>query len=207
MRGAIFAVAVLLFGVLAPSHAATIYDSDPIPPPDFPTGVGICDGNTIADHFVLTSAATVQSVTYTLLEQEAGSAVINWSFYADAGGLPGAVIASGSTVETRVITPPYDALFATTYFFYLNASFTIPATTLPAGSYWLGLSDPVDSPQQDGLTAASFWCGIPLTTVNYAAYTNDGSPLQRRILNSAWRCRCRIRHCRCRCRGQSRPPS
>ena len=130
MRGKIVAVAVLLFS--APSPGATIYTTAPIPQPYSAAAIGICDGNTIADHFTLTTAATVQSVSFTLLEQSAGSARIDWFFYSDSGGFPGAVISSGMATETRTTTFPFEESIGPTFYFFYDAAFTVTPTTLAA---------------------------------------------------------------------------
>jgi hypothetical protein len=84
-----------LFGIAGTANATVIYDNGG---PNTQTGLPI-EPFTTADDFTLAASAAIQRVGFYLQTDNgiAGwSQSVNYAFMSDAGGLPGAVLASGA---------------------------------------------------------------------------------------------------------------
>ena len=111
------------------------------------SGDNITGAFTVADHFTFTGPTTVNSVRFweADLPNEPDTSAIQWTFYADSGGSPGAVLFSGTDPASAVTrtptaaprswaTPRSDRLLR-----HGSVTFTSP------GTYWLGLYEPTNS--------------------------------------------------------------
>ena len=119
--------AALLFALAlgpAAAQAGTLWSQGP--PNDNATN--IVDYR-LADDFVLPQASTVTGIEFWYQAQfEADLTQVWYAFYADAGGAPGGLIATGNA-------EPGLSIDGNAYL----ATFTIPALNLPAGAGWLEL--------------------------------------------------------------------
>src|SRR5262249_22471541 len=92
--GSVLAIVTLL-GIAGTANAALIYDNGG---PSTQTGLPIGPYST-ADDFTLAASAAIQNVGF-YLQADAGiagwSQSLSYAFMSDAGGVPGAVLASGA---------------------------------------------------------------------------------------------------------------
>lgn len=144
------AVAALCLGTAA--QAAVVFNNGA---PDQVSGVNM-NANAVAEDFTLSAATTLTNIRFwSLMGTPADySGSIGWRILGDAGGSPGAAVASGS------VSPALTATGATTGFGAEEYVFDIGlAQALPAGAYWLELSgltlDPVDPSDMLWSTTAS----------------------------------------------------
>ena len=107
-----------------------------------------------ANSFTLGSAATVGSVEFwSAVDPTVGvyNGSISWAIYADAGGSPGATVASGNTSAVNMTaTGNVVAGFLSEF----DNTFSIGSVSLAAGSYWLGLHN---GPLSDQSRAEYYW--------------------------------------------------
>jgi PEP-CTERM motif len=139
MLAAVAVTAVLPFA----AQAQTIYSN-----PYAQDGGGDCLFNTTcaaqlgagddfaAQMFTLTAAATVTSASFTTLDQGGTGSGANWAFYdADgAGGLPGTLVASGSSPLSSIQNLGSDVAYNLDENF-----FNVSPVALGAGSYYFAL--------------------------------------------------------------------
>lgn len=137
-NGRVNPVGVKLVGDEFVSPSGAIYDNG---------GDDYANGNEMtnwlqAEDFTLSNDAKVGAVTFSILDTLAGNnlanfdGTIDWFIYADGGGTPGALMASGS--GTNVVTS-FDQNNGIWDFW--DASFDLDvAQNLTAGTYWLGLN-------------------------------------------------------------------
>jgi hypothetical protein len=132
-------VIAMLLGIAGTANAGVVYDNGG---PDTHTGLPIKNWTT-ADDYTLGAGAAIQSVGFYMQADNgiAGwSKSVSYSFMSDAGGVPGAVLASGAAqnvVETDSGLPwCCNSEHAYLVNFDLQNSFTANAGTV----YWLQLS-------------------------------------------------------------------
>ena len=133
------AVAALSAGTGA--HAAVVFNNGA---PNLVSGVNM-NANAVAEDFTLASGTTLTNIRFwSLMGTPADySGSIGWRILGDAGGSPGAAVASGSVSPALTATGGTTGFGAEEYVFDIALS-----ETLPAGAYWLELSgltlDPAD---------------------------------------------------------------
>lgn len=123
------------------AHAAVVFDNGT---PNQVSGVNM-NANAVAEDFTLSATTTLTNIRFWSLmgtpDDYSGS--IGWRILGDAGGSPGAAVASGSVSPTLTATGASTGFGAEEYVFDIGLS-----QALPAGAYWLELSgltlDPVD---------------------------------------------------------------
>jgi hypothetical protein len=96
-----------------------------------------------AEDFNLSADSTLTVVNFWDIEAPGGAAYqgeIDWTIYADAGGMPGAAIASGAAVGGDVTRTFIQCCVLGFYDEYSNSFNISPGVALTAGTtYWLGL--------------------------------------------------------------------
>lgn len=134
LRAAILLLALLI--VPAARAQVVVYDNGA---PD------LVDGNEISSHiqaqdFSLTSATTLTAVRFWSIETPpVYRNSLTWWIYANDGGTPGQVLATGTTsAVTHTGTGRTTDILGTLYSEFVN-EFSLPDVSLDAGSYWLGL--------------------------------------------------------------------
>jgi hypothetical protein len=136
------AAILVLAGVAGsePSAASIIYNN-----PYDNSGIGDCSWSTTcaaevgrgddyaAQQFTLTSAANINIGSFVSLDSGGDPTAANWGFYTDNGGLPGILLASGSSAVT--------GSYAGTSFGYnvFDGQFSVGSVTLGAGTYFFAL--------------------------------------------------------------------
>lgn len=132
-------VAALCAGTAA--QAAVVFNNGA---PDQVSGVNM-NANAVAEDFTLSSSTTLTNIRFwSLMGTPADySGSMGWRILGDAGGAPGAAVASGSVSPALTATGASTGFGAEEYVFDIGLS-----QALPAGAYWLELSgltlDPVD---------------------------------------------------------------
>ncbi len=123
------------------AHAAVVFNNGS---PDLVSGVNM-NANAVAEDFTLAASTTLTNIRFfSLMGTPADySGTIGWRILGDAGGSPGAALASGSVSPALTATGGVTGFGAEEYVFDIALS-----QALTAGTYWLELSglalDPVD---------------------------------------------------------------
>jgi hypothetical protein len=127
-------------------RSETVYDNGPPyrPPSALATGyemssASITAGMTVvfaADDFTLATSARIDAVVFYDLENGDGfTGSIVWRIYSNASEAPGTLLYTGTVNGVSHISTGF---IAGNYSEYVN-SFTLPAISLPPGTYWLAL--------------------------------------------------------------------
>jgi hypothetical protein len=159
----------LWIGAGRAARAGVIYDSGP---PGFTGGAAISAGDTTAGFFSLGAAATLTEVSFVSLDQPVVSPTLDWTVYEDAGGTPGAVVASGTATPTKTLLQAGFGAFD-----YYQNDFSVAGPTLGAGSYFLGLADSADSSLVNGQFPRN-WAENTPTGPNFLAQRVGAGPWQ-----------------------------
>jgi hypothetical protein len=164
---------LILFGFSSPLLAAIIYDNGPSAGVN---GRNISDFAIAAD-FTLNSASTVTGIRFeaSALRSDlaagiggagAFSGTIGWAFHTNSGGLPGAILFSG-TDSSVLLT--LDGTNAGDPEYILTVD--VPSVLLAADTYWLQLREGSIGSASDG--SAIYWSDIAGVVGARFAATND----------------------------------
>ena len=134
-----------------------------------PDGIGqaiISDPFRVIDDFTFANLTTIDGIRFWNLQESAFDlAGFEWLISADAGGVPGAAVASG------VFTPAVrlaQGLTSAGYFLYQN-DLSIGTLNFAPGTYWLNLRDNAGPPD-------IFWATTGMQQNNFAQYGQDNPP-------------------------------
>lgn len=98
-----------------------------------------------ADDFTFADTASFDTIRFWAADAPAGlatefSGTLTWAVRANSGGIPGAIIESGTTSDVTV-TDTGDILNGNPNFEIAQFNFSVPEVTLDAGTYWLSLKE------------------------------------------------------------------
>jgi hypothetical protein len=141
---------VMLLGIAGTANAAIVYNNGG---PTTQTGLPIGPFST-ADDFTLASGAAIQSVSF-YLQADAGfagwSQSVNYAFLSDAGGVPGAVLASGAAQNVIATDSGLPWCCSSEHAYLVNFDLQNGFTANAGTTYWLQLSGAV------GTRGAIYW--------------------------------------------------
>jgi hypothetical protein len=145
---------------------AIIYDNGR--PTDFHDALEICAW-ILADDFFVGSDTSLTGVVFWDLEGSgAYQGQIAWALYSDAGGYPGAVLATGAAIGSQVTRTFIQGGIAGMFDEYSNSFSISPAVAITAGTrYWLGLHN---GPFTFTTNADFFWEN---TEVNHTTFYSE----------------------------------
>ncbi len=175
------ALVVLCLASAAPVMAGTLYTNGPVNGNTYAwtiidTGVPNCCS--IADSFTVTNSTVTGATFYTWTFAGDVPATVNWAITTAPFG--GTTLGSGTANLTDTF------LFANGGYNVNSDSFSIPALTLAAGTYWLQLGSATDTAangdfiywdENDGPSQAwdSFFGPGPITPANSSGFCSSGN--------------------------------
>lgn len=149
--GLTFFVFTTLAATLAGNARAQVIYTNGVP--DNQNGYGVNNGLMTANDFPLLSSTQLGSFDWYVLRDRGGQAPpstitsdFRWTIFSDASGLPGAEVASSLVTNATGSLTPFFCCDVNNYFdAYLFSHIGFGGLSLSAGTYWLAISDYVET--------------------------------------------------------------